>query len=147
MRLFNVWPSALPTALLSRQHQTTHLLLSAMASGRELGGMTRFSRCAGFVAWVHFTCVEEMYLRGMSHESPINPVWSMIPVKNRQIGVYIPPTRYMRDQRDLALRIGSADKRGRMDDARISVDVGIRKFAAELAVAAARGLPASAFTL
>lgn len=147
MKLWHVSPQALATSLLSRQHQTTHLLLSVIASGKEMGGMSRYSQSAGFVAWVHLECAGEMILRGMHHDSPIHPLWSGIPVRQRKVDIYIPSTRYLLDRRELATKMSGSDKGGKMDDARMTLDVGIRKFAEGLALAVARGLPANALVI
>ena len=147
MRLWHIHPASLPTSLLSRQHQTSHLLLTVIASGRELGGMSRYSMRAGFVAWAHLTAAEEMVIRGMRHDSPLYELWSRIPERKRGVDVYIPPTRYLRDRHDLLEKIGSVNKGGQMDDTRMSLDDGLKKFAEGLALAAARGLPGNALMI
>lgn len=143
MKLWHCHPASLPTSLLSRQHQTTHLLLTVIASGRELGGMSRYSQSAGFVAWVHLECASEMVLRGMRHDSPLYELWSRIPLRQRKVDIYIPPTRYLRDRKELLSKIDSPDKGGQMADVRMGLDVGLRKFADGLALVTARGLPSN----
>lgn len=105
--------------------------------------MTRYRNSAGFIAWVHLRCAEELLIRGLNHESPIHALWARIPERQRKVDIFIPPTRYLRDRRDLLMKIGNVDKGGQMSDTRIKLDEGLQRFASDLAQITARGLPSN----
>ena len=128
MRLFHVHPGALPTALLINQHRTAHLLLACIASGKDVGGVSRYHRQAGYVAWFHWLCVQEMLIRGMNHDSPISALWARIPVMQRGHDVWVPPRLSARDVKDLTAKMKNCNAGGRMDDARMPVQAGVSEF-------------------
>ncbi|OPZ65999.1 MAG: hypothetical protein BWY85_00166 [Firmicutes bacterium ADurb.Bin506] len=119
MRLFHIHPAALPTPLLTNQHRTSHLLMAGMVNLRALGGMARYNRHGGFVAWMHYLCVQEMLVRGIDHDSPIIPLWNTLRPHQKEFSIWIPPKTYIRDQSDLARKIREAGSDGvRVDLAR-----------------------------
>lgn len=131
MRLWHCSPEALPNALLLNQHRTTHLLLKGIAE--QNGVVGRYARHAGFVVWVHWTCTQEMTLRGMHHDSPILPVWRSVPESLRAHNPWIPNRTYVRDELDLAAKSVNSNL-VILDDARMPVPEGIAKFKRDLRV-------------
>ncbi len=130
MRLFHIHPTALPTGMLTHQHRTCHLLLSGLA---EVNGVVgKYGRHAGFVAWVHWQCVQEMVMRGMNHDSPVWALWQRIPALRRGHDIWVPSRAYIRDAQDLRAKMDSNDKRGDPSGARVAIPQGIAAFQRDL---------------
>jgi hypothetical protein len=127
MRLFHVHPAALPTPLLVNQHRTTHLLMTCMVNLRALGGMARYDRHGGFVAWMHYLSVQEMLMRSIEHDSPIIPLWNLIRPHQKEFSIWIPPKAYIRDQSDLARKIRESGS----DGVRMNLAQGVAMFQRE----------------
>jgi hypothetical protein len=119
MRLFHVTPDFLSQQMLLNQHRTVHLLLEAISKGaRPTGGMARYQNHAGFLAWLHHQCVEELMLRGMEHHSPVAEAYWKVPPMRRQLYIYIPRGRVLLDVADLMRKQASCEAAAKWYDSR-----------------------------